>query len=502
VLADPNSSIGRFQAWGQRYLAAATSGRGDLVAEGVQLALARRADFRALIVANPREALRQAVPMVVRQELPREVLAQLEERVVGRAQLRTYQSAPLPGESSTQPAVLRMAEFEDGPTYEAHVYGRRETSMLWLANAALNGVALDRHLAVNESPMRPPELGERPPAGKTAVEICPVSGKTTLAVAAIEAGTPAVEVYGEVVYLCDGSHVTFYEDQLIQGEGATGGPQRFTGILPSRPSPSLGELRVLYIPLTFADQNQIPATEAKCYEVMRDVADFFHKCSYGRLSCQTTVSPPIKLPHNEAWYVQKDNSDGVSREIDGLGLEHQHARAEATKLGHDVNDYDAVVVRLVGGPRPTGGWGGGTSVWVYSDSVSIVAHELGHCFGLAHANFWDTGGASAIGSGSNQEYGDIFDVMGGGSFPANQLNAQAKNQVKWLPDNFVQSVTTSGVYRIHAFDQSLLDPAKRYALKIVKNPSRPNPRKIQFPSSTAMLSPGTFGHGGAHGTQG
>ncbi|MEN9635206.1 MAG: hypothetical protein RL077_3610, partial [Verrucomicrobiota bacterium] len=476
-LAPAESAVGRFQEWGQRYLAALPAERRELVAEGLALAVARRGEFKALIARDPREALRQAVPLVVRPQLPAEVIAELEERVEGRAQLRVYQSTPLDVNAPTQPPIVRFAELAEGETYTAYVYGRRSETMLWVPNASLHGVALDRQLAVSDSPLRRLEVGEIPEVGRKAIEICPVSGKTTLATAPtvpIEEATVALAVYGEIVYLCDGSHVAIFEEQLIQGEGTTGGPQRFTGLLPAAPSPSLGELRVLYIPLTFADQNVVPATEAKCYEVMREVADFYMKASFGRLTVMSTVTPPIKLPHTEAWYVQKDTSDGVgvNKEIDGLGLEHSAAREEARKLGFDSNDFDAVVVRLSGGPRPTGGWGGGTSVWVYGDWTSVVAHELGHCFGLAHANFWDTGGASAIGPGANAEYGNSFDVMGGGPFPKNHFNAQAKNQVKWMPTDYVQTVAASGTYRIHAFDQAFLDATKRYALKIGKDTQR------------------------------
>ena len=483
VLGAPDSTLGQFQSWAQRYLAAAPADRAALVPEGVQLATARRPVFKALIVGHPREALRQAVPMAARQQLPAEVVAQLEERIGGRAHLRIYQSTPLDPAAPVQPPVARYAEFPDGATYEAYVYGRRTESMRWLPNASLNGVALDRALAVHESPLRRLEVGELPAAGKPAVEICPVSGKTTLATpptAAIEEAVVAVEAHGEIVYLCDGSHVALFEEQVaqleLQGEGVTGGTQRFTGALPASPSTSLGELRVLYLPLTFADQNTVPASEAKCYEVMRDVANFFYQASYGRLTVHSTVTPPIQLPHNEAWYVQKDSTEGFSKEFDALGLEHTHAREQARQLGYDSGDFDAVVVRLTGGPRSAGvgGWGGGTSVWMYNDSPGTVAHELGHCFGLAHANYWDTGGASAIGPGSNLEYGDIFDVMGssGANFPRNHLNAQAKHQVRWLANDFVQTVTTSGTYRLHAFDQAQLDPTHRYALKLTKDTQR------------------------------
>jgi hypothetical protein len=130
------------------------------------------------------------------------------------------------------------------------------------------------------------------------------------------------------------------------------------------------------------------------------------------------------------------------------------------------------VLRLIGGPRATGGWGGAGNVWVYGDSVGITAHEIGHSFGLAHANFWDTSGTSAIGPGANAEYGNVFDVMGNGSVPNDQYNAAAKVQVKWLPQSYVQNVTSSGLYRIYAFDQLKLDPQNRYALTIQKDSQR------------------------------
>ncbi len=80
---------------------------------------------------------------------------------------------------------------------------------------------------------------------------------------------------------------------------------------------------------------------------MRDVGDHYAKASYGKLTLLTTVTPPVRLPHNEAWYIQKDTSNGGN--IDGLGLEHSHARAEARKLGFDDAEFDCTVVRLRGG---------------------------------------------------------------------------------------------------------------------------------------------------------
>src|SRR5689334_13580897 len=80
-----------FRDWTARYLAAASDVRPALAEEGVALAAARRPVFKQLITTDPREALRQAVPPLLRQELPAAVVEQLEERVNERAALRVYQ---------------------------------------------------------------------------------------------------------------------------------------------------------------------------------------------------------------------------------------------------------------------------------------------------------------------------------------------------------------------------------------------------------------------------
>ncbi|HXG49736.1 MAG TPA: Ig-like domain-containing protein [Methylomirabilota bacterium] len=90
------------------------------------------------------------------------------------------------------------------------------------------------------------------------------------------------------------------------------------------------------------------------------------------------------------------------------------------------------------------------------NSTSITAHELGHNLGFPHANFWETGGESAIGPGGNQEYGDPYDVMGGGSAsggtgPGHYV-AKFKWYIGWIDDEHFPRVTTSGTYRIYAHD--------------------------------------------------
>ncbi len=459
-----------FEEWSLKYLKAADEEKNHLLEEGVRLASERRPVFKQLIRDDPREALARAVPMVIRQKLPAEILAELEDRVNKTGVLRVYRGRTLDG----QPIMKRVAEMEAGRTYQAHVYGRRAETVTWTPGASLNGVAMDSEFAVNEDPLRVMEVGEIPSADKPVVSVCPVSGKSSVepeqAAEPVEDLTPAVETATETVYLCNGTHVVVYRDQLIMAEGSTGGPTTFTGILPSAPTPSMGVVRVIYIPATYADQNAVPATEATALQMMRDVSDYYATNSYGRLTLLTTVTPPVKLPHTENWYIQRDTSNGG--DIDGEGVSMAHAREEAKKLGFDFTNFDCTVMRHNGGPGSYGGLGGGSTVWIRGDGAALTAHEVGHAFALGHSNFWDTAGTSAIGAGTNQEYGDSYDVMGGGNVPNEHYNSQAKNQIRWLPRDYIQDITQSGLYRIFAYDQPTLEPTKRYALNITKDAQR------------------------------
>ncbi|MBX7208567.1 MAG: PKD domain-containing protein [Verrucomicrobiaceae bacterium] len=470
-------AVAEFSSWTDRYLDARPEDRPLLEAEGAALAAARRPVFKQLIKDDPKAALENAVPMVVRQNLPWSILRLLEERVNGVGVLRVLQGVPMPGEPLPSGSLtFRETEMKDGKTYRAYVYGRRLETVTWTPGASLNGVAVDSDLALNEQPSRTLEVGEVPPADKPAVTICPVSGKQVFTdpnaiTDVITEDTPAVETATETVYFCSSMHIDTQNQTMIMGEGVSGGAFGFTGILPAAPAPSLGTVKVLVIPMTYADQNAVPSTEAALYAMLRDVSDFYSKASYGRLTLTGVVTPPVKLKHNEAWYINRDTSNGG--DISGTSVEHAEAREEARKLGFDSNDYDCIGVRHSGGPQSYGGLGGGSSVWCRNDSPGTWAHEIGHCFGLAHANFWNTAGSSSIGNGINEEYGHSYDIMGtSGTFPNGHYNVQAKSQIKWLPSAFVTPVTESGVYRIHAFDQGALDPTKRYAMTILKDAQR------------------------------
>ena len=129
------SSFPKFDAWTSRYLSAPADQRAALLDEGVALAKARRAALAALIPAEPRQALDRAVPMAVRQELPHEIVALLEERLNARGFFGV--KAAISDDGNVMP-IRREVRLGDGRRYDAFTYGRRATQQT-TENAYFNG---------------------------------------------------------------------------------------------------------------------------------------------------------------------------------------------------------------------------------------------------------------------------------------------------------------------------------------------------------------------------
>ncbi|MFM2143555.1 MAG: hypothetical protein RLZZ476_2099, partial [Verrucomicrobiota bacterium] len=72
VEATSGDALADFDAWSKKFLATRSP---DLIAQGIELAKQRRPVFKELIKEDPREAIRTAVPMVVRQKLPPEIVS-------------------------------------------------------------------------------------------------------------------------------------------------------------------------------------------------------------------------------------------------------------------------------------------------------------------------------------------------------------------------------------------------------------------------------------------
>jgi len=438
-----------------------------LEAEGVQIATARREALRGLIVNDPARALALAAPTGVQRAMPESIKPLLEERVSGRGSLDVFGALPEAGKEHLVTPTFRKAGL-DGRTYDAFVYGRRLGEPTRL-NVALNGVVVDNLFAVNESPLRlldPEEAASRLPSPEEAV--CAVSGNA----AAITQTPVAADVGGETYVLCGPSHALKLNHSLVEAEiaadsGDSGG-EGGNGPLIAASVRTEGTKRLILIRVDFSDLAGAPFTDGTGTSLISGLNGFYMESSYGRsgffLSGDgSTVTTTLRMPQTAAHYGGTDAFLQLRAD----------ARSAATTAGYTLGNYDYDLICF--GAVPGWGWAGlgyvgASGVWLRNYfTVGVAGHELGHNYGLNHANYWDTGGQSVIGAGSSTEYGDNQDTMGAANGGSYHFNVRYKNFMGWIRTGEFTNVTASGVHRIYAQDDTTATGLR--ALKIPRGSS-------------------------------
>jgi len=398
----------------------------------------------------------------VRRSLPESVTGLLEERVGGRGSLDVFGALARPGKENEVTPTFRTATIA-GRSYKAFVYGRR-LGVPTRQNVPLNGVALDNLFAVNENPLRllePEEAANRLPAASDAV--CAISGNPST----INQTPVAADAGGVTYVLCGPSHALSLNEQLIEAEvaGASGGGGGEVAASPA----TEGNKKLILIRVDFSDAPGEPVSDPTGISLISGLNDFYMESSFGRSGfilngSGSAITPTFRMPQTAAWYGANDAY--VQLRTD--------ARNAAAGGGYTLGNYNYDLICFTTVP----GWGwaglgyvGAPGVWLQGYfTVGVAGHELGHNYGLNHANFWDTGGQSVIGgNGSSVEYGDNFDTMGSANAGANHFNARYKSYMNWLQAGETTNVTVSGVYRIYPHDDT--NSTGLRGLKIVRSAS-------------------------------
>ena len=459
-----------FRAWSEKALAAAAvPTSGDFQAQGVELAKARRVALAKLIVDDPERAIAEAVAPLNRQALPAEVVAQLEDRVSARVSFDVLATLPPEGSAAAQmPAIRRQVTTSDGVAYQAYVYGTR-SGQPTTTNLPINGIALDGKLAVAESPVRVMNAGEKIAATTPVVEVCPISGDTVAAAhsGAVPPDGSAIEIGGTVHFLCSGGHIIEVIEGLRAGvytvDGTRVSPPNNGSVTDS--TYNQGTKKILIIRCNFTDAPAESISVAGGQTMLSQTDAFMNENSYGSLRIDlvnSLVTPVlITMPKTKATYSAENNSISFLSD----------ARLAAKTAGYDYALYDFEFVCYAGIYGFSGqAYVGGRGVWLQSNSTGVAVHEWGHNLGLWHANYWNANNDTVIGTGGNSEYGDGFDTMGSAAAGRYSFNAYHRNKLDWLPTTNVQSATTTtGTYRIFAFDQTTLTPNQVLAVKTNKD---------------------------------
>jgi hypothetical protein len=472
-----------FRSWTGRYVAAQTAGeKAGLLSEGVGLAKQRRALLTNLIKSNPEKALALAVPASIRTQLPKEVSAGLESRVSGSGDFSVFGVLP----ATNGPAVEPIQRFVhlNGQTYRASVYGRRlgETTKTGIP---LHGIVLDGVMAVHEDALRELEADETPGPASSVVDLRSAADKA--------ANLPPIlgEMGNRIYRFASSEQLRLVEARLEAAEAGIGPHplQPATEIingsepsvsnsstnLPNPPSAwTTGGKNVLVIRVDFSDLTGGLASAATIQNLAdTQISPYYVKSSYQLTSLTNTVTSLVyRMPQTAAYYAV----NGANGQL------HSDARTAAS-ANYTLANYDRIIVvfsslgSLSGSQITYGGLAqvGGPDVWCNGEfDFRVIAHELGHTYGLYHGNLWQVSDGNPISSsGTDVEYGDDFDTMGANyaNSLATDFNVWFKNYLGWIANTQVLTVTTSGTYRVYAFDHDnyLAAPGETLGLQIVKD---------------------------------
>lgn len=441
-----------FRAWLDGFLAAGDAKRSALLPEGERLATVRRPLMRELLLHEPELALTMAVNPVERALLPDAIASQVERWRDGRGTLHVIGAL---GDDPANPVTTidRFVSFDDdGAMLRAGVFGKR-ADQVTRRDLRLHGVALDGVIAVTDSRLRRLFPGEPRALPLEFPTPCPLSKKQA---------EPALVYNGgdELFAFCTPSHADAWDGTLAQAEEQSAIDQG----LPPASSWTEGPKTVLFIRVDFSDRAGDPVSQTAAETLINTtVNNFYVASSYNKTSLSTTVTPTLRLPKTQAEY----------RTGDQYTLLMSDARAAATAAGFVLANYNLEIVAFA---NTFSGWAGrgyvgskGTWLNGYFD-LRVTGHELGHNYGVMHANYWNATGLSIIGAGTNTEYGNPFDMMGSSGGTNSHFGAWFKRRFDWVTTAEVGVVTSSGTYRVFALESAITTGF--HGLKIARDASK------------------------------
>jgi hypothetical protein len=194
---------------------------------------------------------------------------------------------------------------------------------------------------------------------------------------------------------------------------------------------------------------------------------YWRRQSYGMVDVVgSTAAGWFALPHARSYYLDLVVGGNYTPMLSALYDDCTGAAAGSVNLG----DYVGVNMMFndTFGPYAWGGWGGVTwePPWGWRN-VAVIAHEMGHAFGLPHSNNAD---------GDDSPYDNPWDVMSDawgyalsdptyGTVGKHTISYH-KDSLGWIPAGRKAEVATGGTFRFDIDHLTLADPANLHLVKV------------------------------------
>ena len=179
-----------------------------------------------------------------------------------------------------------------------------------------------------------------------------------------------------------------------------------------------GEERVLIVLATAGPK---PYTVADVQQTVREANSFISASSFGQTRLRVDVTP---------WLSAFNGNPGCGGTTNrSLAAVVAPARVAADRAGYDASRYDDVVYAVADSHCGFHGATWGNEVMLTRQpTLQLITHELGHTFGLGHAQSAACLGASRT-CGRLDETGDPFSPMGSGEL---DYSAYEKTVLGWI----------------------------------------------------------------------
>jgi len=485
-----------FHAWADRLRVSppGPAGQPQEMAAGLALAESRHARMTRLIRENPQQAIAEALSFAQWAALPKEIQGLVERPFSVVADYEYYPVCVPPGEQRPSGAAEYVAKLSmnDGTRLEAFVYGQRR-GLMSKTNLPVQGISLDGAAAVRDGVFQAVSVNElalftpgQPVVANSLVTGQPVGADAVYAVAGGKAfvfgGQAELEQFAADVGKLDAmpgkvaaSSVLVLPDAVdASGVFDLNAMQNFA--MEQASTWTETKKKLFLIRINFTNNTAVPVTQAAAStEINGASSDMIRAMSYGKTWVEGVVSANVyTMPQTSTYYANGGN--GLNSDL----LRDARNTFRNTKSGGDaainigpvsatgngdsggIGDYDIVgiffsSIGMISGGVSYAGLAGGGNLWVQNANyTSLYTHEWGHNYGLGHASFWQTSNGSVTGTGSNVEYGDDYDVMGGGPAPQGHYHPMGKALLNWLTPTDWADATASGsnTYRIYREDDA------------------------------------------------